>query len=253
MDPICFTLFGRSIYWYGILMATAFLAAVAHMSWTGRREGRPPGMASELMVWVMLAGIVGARTAYVLGHLREFIRQPMEIPRVDHGGLVYYGGFVGAILLVWIYSRWRRQGLWQLADWIGGALPLGHAIGRVGCFLNGCCYGKPSTAWWAVFSHDNFRLPIQLIEAAFNLALYGVLLWIRPRRQREGDLFVLYLVLYPIGRFLLEFLRGDERLRWMGMNVAQLFSLLLLILAFILWRLARPVRSIPDEAEVRRA
>jgi len=253
MDPVCFTLFGWPIYWYGIMMLVAFLVALAHLAWLGRREGRPPGMASEFVVWIMFAGILGARVAYVLGNLRFFLESPGEIIRLDHGGLAYYGGFTGAALAVMLFARFRRVPLWALADWITGALPLAHAIGRVGCFLNGCCYGRPSQAPWAVFSHDALRQPVQLYEAAFNVALYGLLLWAWPRRRRDGDLLALYLVTYPVGRFLLEFLRGDERLHWLGLNVAQDYSLLLLALGVALWLSPRPARSFAHGAADRPA
>ncbi|HOW96691.1 MAG TPA: prolipoprotein diacylglyceryl transferase [Kiritimatiellia bacterium] len=238
MDPVCFTLGGRPIYWYGVFMALAFLAAVTHWNWLGRRQQRPPGFGSELAFWIMLAGIVGSRVAYVFSEIDEFRGRWLDVVRVDQGGLIFYGGFLGAILAVW-FLAWRRgEPFWALSDFTISALPLGHALGRVGCFLNGCCYGRPTGAPWACASHDALRHPTQLYEAAANLLIYGVLL--RALRggavkDRPGRLTGLYLMLYPPVRFAVEFLRGDPRMRWAGLSVAQWMSLAMFLLGAALW------------------
>lgn len=238
MDPVCFTLGGRPIYWYGVFMALAFLAAVTHWNWLGRRQQRPPGFGSELAFWIMLAGIVGSRAAYVCSEIQEFRGRWLAVVRVDQGGLIFYGGFLGAILAVWLLARRRGEPFWSLADFTISALPLGHAFGRIGCFLNGCCYGRPSGAAWACASHDALRHPTQLYEAAANLLVYAVLLGalrIPSVKDRPGRLAGLYLMLYPPVRFAVEFLRGDPRMRWAGLSVAQWASLALFLLGAALW------------------
>ncbi|MDP2989672.1 MAG: prolipoprotein diacylglyceryl transferase [Kiritimatiellota bacterium] len=235
MDPVCFNIGSRPIYWYGVMIAAAFLAFITHLSMLGRREGRSYAFVSDLGFWVMVAGIIGARIAYVLANLNYFIKDPTLIIRVDQGGLIYYGGFLGAVLAAVIYARVKRAPFRPFADFVITALPLGQAIGRIGCFLNSCCYGTPGTWPWCVVVDGVERHPAPLYETIFCLAVYGILLWYYRQRPRSGRVFALYLILYPLGRFLLEFWRGDERLHWLGMNVAQELSLVLLATGILIW------------------
>ncbi len=265
MHPVCLMIGERVIYWYGILMAVAFLAGILTWWRLGRREGRDAAWASDLAFWVMLAGILGARLAYIASDWRYFWANPLQIWRVDRGGLIFYGGFVGSILMVLLLARTRKESAFGLGDLIVTALPLGHMLGRIGCFLNGCCFGNPlpgacgvqfpsdSPAWWAqtesglITSEAPWSLPVhavQLYEAALNLVLFGVLVYGYPRRRRKGDIVALYLMLYPPIRFFLEFLRGDQRAQWGQLTIAQGVSLCLFLAGVILW-CTRSLRSAP--------
>lgn len=235
MSSVCFYIFDRPIYWYGVMIAAAFLAGITHLSLLGRREGKSYAFVSDLGFWIMVSGIIGARIAYVLADLSYFTKNPNLIIRVDQGGLIYYGGFIGAAIAALIYARIKRMPLLPFADFVITALPLGQALGRIGCFLNGCCYGMPGAMPWCVIVDGGERHPTQLYETIFCLVVYGILLLYYQKRPRSGRILALYLILYPLGRFLLEFWRGDERLHWLGMNVAQELSLLLLATGILIW------------------
>ncbi|MBN1267995.1 MAG: prolipoprotein diacylglyceryl transferase [Kiritimatiellae bacterium] len=245
MHPICFYLGSRPIYWYGVMTALGFLAAVVHWSLLARRERRDPGFGSDLAFWAMIGGILGARVAYVLAHLDVFLAEPLTILRIDQGGLIYYGGFIGGTLAIVLFARRRHLPLPYIADFTVTGLPLGHALGRIGCFLNGCCYGSPSGALPGVqfpegsepwLSYPDTPLhPTQLYEFGWNLLVYAVLFRAYRRYPRNGRTFCLYLLLYPLGRFALEFLRGDQRLHWLGLTAAQVISLGLLAAGAALW------------------
>lgn len=237
MHPICFHIASRPVYWYGVMMAAAFMAAIAHWAWLARRAGRPANYGYDLAFWLMLSGIVGARINYILANLGDFRAAPWTIVRVDQGGLIYYGGFVGAALTAVIFARVRGERLWWLADFAITAIPLGHFFGRIGCFLNGCCYGAPGTAPWCFPLDDTLRHPVQLYEAGWNMAVYLLLTWMFLRRRTEGAVFALYLMLYPAGRFMLEFWRGDQRQMLCGLTMAQWFSLALMAIGAGLWLL----------------
>jgi phosphatidylglycerol:prolipoprotein diacylglycerol transferase len=239
MDPICFYVFSWPIYWYGVMVASAFLAAIAHWTFFARRQEREPGFGSELAFWMMICGIVGARIAYVAANFRDFAVDPLDIIRIYRGGLVFYGGFIGAAAGLAFFARLRREPLLPLADLAISALPLGHAIGRVGCFLNGCCYGIPTHGHWAVFVEGARRIPIQLIEAGFNFFVYLVVFFVYFRKPRPGSILALYLLIYPPGRFAIEFFRGDQRIHWLGLTAAQITSLLLFAAGVIAWLLLR--------------
>ncbi len=262
MDPVCFTLLGRPVYWYGIFLALGFGAGLLHLAWLGRREGRETGFASDLAFWLIIGGIVGARAAYVLGNWSEFANSPGLIVRVDKGGLVFYGGFFGAGFAAWLFARARHVRVLNLFDYTLTALPLGHAFGRIGCFINGCCQGRPhqgwlactypanSAVWWAQVQDKLIPAnaaaalsvwPVQLFEALANLVIYAILFFAYRRRHTDGTIVVLYFMLYPLVRFSLEFLRGDlsDRVVAHGLTSAQWVSIGLFAAALILSRILR--------------
>jgi phosphatidylglycerol:prolipoprotein diacylglycerol transferase len=246
VDPVCFKAGPFTVHWYGVAMALGFLLGLGNWAWLARREGRPFAFCSDLLFWIMVSGIAGARLAYVLGDLAYFLRNPLLIFRVDQGGLVYYGGFIGAGVALAILARRLKEPFWRLLDFVITSVPLAHMLGRVGCFINGCCYGTvhrsapsvrypfDSLAWHAHRARglvgpaatESLPVhPVQLYEAAFNLLVYGVVVWVFRNRKRDGQVTAAYLLLYPVGRFAVEFLRGDGRVRVAGLSLAQWLSL----------------------------
>jgi phosphatidylglycerol:prolipoprotein diacylglycerol transferase len=256
MHPICFEIFGRPIFWYGVFVATGFLCAVLTWELLGRRDGRPKGFASEMGFWVMVSGLVGARLAYIVANLGHYMANPVEMIRFDRGGLIYYGGFFGGAIGLWLFARKRRLSLLALGDYAITGLVLGHVFGRIGCFLNGCCFGgvcragpsvvfppnSPASiehAYAGLIAHQGLPslpvYPTQLYESAFNLLVYGLLVFVYLRRPPPGRVAALYLIVYPVGRFLLEFTRGDQRMAWLQLTVAQEVSIGLLAAGVVLW------------------
>ena len=235
MDPVAFRVFGRPIYWYGIMVAAGFLAGIAYWTREARRRGWPPEYGSDIGLWIMIGGLVGARVAYVLANLRSYAAAPWTVFRFDQGGLVYYGGFIGAALAVAAFARRRARPLLQMGDYAIGAVPLGHAIGRIGCFINQCCYGAETTSRVCVTVEGVARHPVQLYESVANALVFVWLLRFAPRRRRDGESLALYLLLYGTARFLLEFLRGDARLHWLGLTLAQVVSAVLFAVGAALW------------------
>jgi phosphatidylglycerol:prolipoprotein diacylglycerol transferase len=217
------------------MMACAFLVCMAHLAALAKKDGRPSSLVSDLGLWIMIGAILGARTSYVIANWSDFAASPGLIFRVDQGGLIYYGGLFGATLATIIFARVRREPLWSLWDFIATALPLGHAIGRIGCFLNGCCYGSVCDLPWSIYAEGARRHPVQLYEAFGNLAIYALINWLYRRRQRDGRLAALYLILYPLLRFIAEWVRGDVRQHWLGLTMAQDISLGIMAIGFLLW------------------
>lgn len=235
MDPIAFYIGPKPVYWYGIFVALGFLAGVLHWSWLAKREKRAPGIASDLSIWIMIGALLGARIAYVLANWPQYADAPWLMLRIDQGGLVFYGGFLGASVSVILFARTRHEPLWRLADFVVSALPLGHAFGRVGCFINGCCYGIVSDSAFGVYTAGAYRQPVQIYEAVGNLALYFLLLRFHLRRKIDGSTLAFYLAAYGTMRFLLEFLRGDVRIHALGLTAAQWTSLLFLLASAMLF------------------
>lgn len=245
MHPVVFNLFGKDIYSYGILAAAGFMAALLTWLWMGRHETRPPGFAADLGFWLMASGIVGSRIAYVIANWTYYREAPLEILRIDQGGLVFYGGLFMASAVLVGFARHHRVPVWHLADFAIPGLAIGHALGRIGCFLNGCCYGRPAidSGWGVVYPPvcepgrlfpDIPLFPVQLFESGALLGIWLLLLRAYSRRRRDGTVFALYLILYAPCRFFLEYLRGDERLSWFRLDIAQTTSLALLAAGILL-------------------
>jgi len=220
-----------------------------------KRTGQNADNLSSLLTWLMLSAVFGARTAYVLEHWStEFAGHPLSILRVDQGGLMFYGGLIAAAFVLTVYTRVYRQHLFQVTDLVLAVVPLGHALGRVGCFMHGCCYGKitdswigvcfpkESPAWWEQLSavppliertalKSLPVIPTQLIEAAANALLFALLFTLYPRKHTaHGFITGLYLIGYALLRFGIEYLRGDPRLAVGPFSISQTISLGLLTL-----------------------
>ena len=246
MHPILFSVFGKEIYSYGVMAALGFMAGLLTWAWLGRHENRPPGFASDLGFWLMASGIVGSRLAYVLANWTYYRDNLREIVRIDQGGLIFYGGFLLACVVLVLFARHHRVPLWHLADFAIPALAIGHGLGRIGCFLNGCCYGRPAGDAFCGIAYPPVcepgklfpgvpLFPVQIIESAGLLVIWAVLLFAYPRRKKDGAVFALYLLLYPPVRFGLEYLRGDERQSWFALDVAQATSIALFLAGVLLF------------------
>lgn len=237
-----------ALHTYGLLVAAGFVAAIWIAARGARRDGIPVGPVLDLCFAIVLSAIVGSRLLYVLFNAREYLGAPLRILMIWEGGLVFHGGLLLAIPVSWLVIRRSRLPIWRTADLFAPAVPLGQAIGRLGCFTAGCCYGCETDAPWAVvFTHPetlaprNVPLfPSQLLAAALGLAVAAtVLLW-RRRRPAPGQLFWLSLVLSSLARILEDALRGEGSalpfLSWMSATQAIAAAIaaasLLLYLAF---------------------
>ncbi len=174
--------------------------------------------------WLLFSSIIGARTLHVITYWREdFSAKPItEIFMVQKGGLVFYGGFIGACLATIFYARIKKIPLWKFADVLTPSLPLGHFFGRLGCLMTGCCYGKKCDLPWAVRfpeGHDTHPVgfaalpvhPVQIYESILNLCLYFFLAWLFRRKKFSGEVFAMYLICYALLRSFVENFRDDYK------------------------------------------
>ncbi len=230
------------------MVALGFLLGL----WTASRRGLREGVSAEKIMdlgpWLILGAIVGARILYVISYWREqFAGKPVwEIFMVQHGGLVYYGGLVGSSLAYIIYSYWKKLPLWKGADILAPSVALGHALGRIGCLLNGCCYGTPCSLPWAVTYPDRPGgppsgvplHPTQIYESLLNFAFYAALAWLYRRKKFDGQVFAVYLVGYAFIRSFVELFRGDYPEYYFGGRVtpAHVISIVILIIGLVLLR-----------------
>lgn len=244
MHPILFTLGPVTLYTYGAMMVAAFLAT----TWlSGHRAQQLPknqvAITAEQLVdfacWALVGGIIGGRLLYVLLNLPLFLQMPWEVFALWHGGLIWYGGFLGGLVGAGGYIRRMKLPWFAVLDQFVPFLALGHAIGRIGCFFNGCCYGKPSQGWCAVWfpGHDQAVLPTQLFEALGLCFLFLGLRFLQARllgKPPTGRVFGAYLAGYGLLRFGLEYTRGDQPVLWAGLTLQQIISLALVLSGTVL-------------------
>jgi phosphatidylglycerol:prolipoprotein diacylglycerol transferase len=205
-------------------MALAVLAAVCSILRLGRREGLDSAQLLDFSFWLLLVALLGAKVLMVISDWSYYWRYPGEIfswSTLRSGG-VFYGGFVAALLFAVWYIRLHHLPFWKVVDVYAPAVSLGLGVGRIGCFAAGCDYGKPTaSAWGVVFTdpiaHEASGVPLgiplyptQPIMSLTSLSIFAILMWRYSRKSRDGEIFVLYLGLYAVARFFIEFLRGDE-------------------------------------------
>jgi phosphatidylglycerol:prolipoprotein diacylglycerol transferase len=225
--PVLFSCPLFTIYTYGFLVAVAFVAATTLISRAVRRRGLNDALYYNLCLVLLLCGIFGARAFYVVMNWPFFRNNLRELVMLQHGGLVWYGGLIGATLGGLAYMRWHRMRAAQTLDLVVPYVALAQAIGRIGCFFNGCCHGQES-AWGLYFPSQGQKLfPAQLVDAVTLALIYGILCWVQ-RRNKPGEALSLYFILAALQRFLMEFLRGDPRpfygvfsiFQWVSLGVA---------------------------------
>jgi phosphatidylglycerol:prolipoprotein diacylglycerol transferase len=218
--------------------------------WTASRRALHDGLSAEQIldsgVWLIVGTIVGARFWYVTSYWHEeFAGKPFyEVFMIHHGGLVFYGGLVGASVGCILYAKLKKLPLWKLADALAPSVALGHGLGRVGCLMNGCCYGRICDLPWAIHfpkgqpSYPNAVHPTQIYESMLDLALYAALAWLYRRKKFNGQVFAVYLIAYAFVRSFVELFRGDYPQYYFGwITPAHVVSGIILLAGLILWRL----------------
>ncbi len=219
MHPILFHLGSFPVHSYGVMIALAFVFGLWTATLRARREKISAEIIGDVTLWIMIGAILGARAVYVATYWQdEFASQPLtEIFAIWHGGLVFYGGFIGATAAAMIYLRWKKLPLWKIADALAPSIALGSVFGRTGCLLNGCCYGRACDLPWAIsFPADNPLHPpttpvhpTEIYDALLNLGLYFFLAWLFRRKKFDGQIFATYLMCYAVTRSFVEYFRGD--------------------------------------------
>jgi phosphatidylglycerol:prolipoprotein diacylglycerol transferase len=225
MYPILFKLGPITIYSYGLMIALGIMVGLFLARRQAKREGIDPDKILDITLYVLLAALIGARLLFVFMNFAEYADEPLRILKIWEGGLVFYGGLLPAVAIgIWYIKRLGLP-LWQIADILAPSLAIGHAMGRIGCFFAGCCYGGACDLPWAVTFTNPQSLayplgeplhPTQLYSSLSLFALFGFLILLRKKKTFPGELFWTYILCYAFGRFLLEFLRGDPRGGFLG-------------------------------------
>ncbi len=252
MFPKLFSIGSFFLPTYGVLVALGFLAGLFVTLRLARRVHLRAEQVSNLAIYCALGGIAGAKLFMFLFDWNFYFHNPQEIFTLStlQAAGVFHGGLLVAMLVAVLYIRQQRLPLLLTLDTFAPGIALGHAIGRLGCFAAGCCWGKECHLPWAVYfrSQEAAQVPLgvplhpaQLYESATNLLIFGLLYRLIGRMHRDGQIFGLYLVLYGIARFIIEFFRVHEQSLIFDLSLTQWISVGLVALgAVILWARQRP-------------
>jgi phosphatidylglycerol:prolipoprotein diacylglycerol transferase len=221
-----FDLLGREIgpltlHTYGVLLALAFLAGLWAAGWQARKAGMNASAIADMAVYVLIAGLVGAKLLLLVVEWSHYSRNPKELFSLVQSGGVFYGGLIGALPVAWWYARRHSLSGWQTADVLAPAVVIGQAVGRIGCLAAGCCHGRAAEVPWAISFSDEYAHrvvgtplgtplhPTQIYESVACLVIFFILVAMAARKKFHGQVALAYVVLYGVARFVIEFYRGD--------------------------------------------
>lgn len=221
-----FDLFGRNVGplimpTYGILLVLGMLAGLWIVTRQARKAGLAPDTISDMAVYAIIAGLIGAKVMLLIVEWPFYSRNPRELLSLFQSGGVFYGGLLGAIPVAFWYARRHHLDGWKTADVLAPGVVVGQAVGRLGCFMAGCCYGRPTDVPWAVtftdlYANRNVGTPLdtplhptQIYESLACFLILGILLWMAPRKRFHGQVVLAYVSLYAVARFVIERFRGD--------------------------------------------
>ncbi len=260
------------IHSYGFMMAVGFFVAVFAARWRAKKEGMDPGLMSDLGIYVICSGIVGARLFFVIQNFDEYKNNLIDVFKVYEGGLVFYGSLIGVVLFFVVFVRRKKIDFLKTMDVIFPSATIGLAFGRIGCFLNGCCYGDVAGSWSFcavrfpktsdVFERingspvflrhyekglvdlaDNHSLPVhptQLYAFFSCVLIFFILNTFWKYRKRDGEVMLLFGVIYSIYRFCIEFVRDDNPPLFDSLTISQNISIFVFVISatfFVLRRL----------------
>ena len=254
MHPVLFEIAGWPVYSYGVLLAAAYLAGLQLAVVRARNAGLDGAKVMDFGIYLIIAALVGAKLMLVVVDFSYYRANPREILSLARAGGVFYGGLIAALVVGLLLVKRYKLPVWKTADLIAPGIALGHVIGRIGCLLAGCCYGRPTSVPWAITFHNplaglNVGTPLdvplhptQLYDAGTELIiLIGLLATEKKGKPFAGRTFWLYMLLYAITRYIVEIYRGDDRgMFFSTFSTSQLVSIAIVpVSLFMLWRLRK--------------
>ena len=224
-----------TIHGYGLMIAIGILAAILLAAYRAKRKGLSADMVYSLGIVALVFGFIGAKLLYCIVEWRYFIENPLRA--LSGQGFVIYGGILGGVAAAIIYCRVKKQSFIRYFDLVAPSLALAQGFGRIGCLLAGCCYGRETDSIFGiVFSHSLYApngirlIPTQIMHSAGNFIIAAVLLLYARKNRKTGRVGAMYLILYSVARFVIEFFRGDYRGNIGALSTSQFISIIMLII-----------------------
>jgi len=247
MHPILFDFGAFTLYTYGVLLAAAYLVGLRFALARARTRGLDPQRVMDLGIWIIVSALAGAKLLLLVTDFHQYTQSPRAFLDLIRSAGVFYGGLVAAVVVALVYLRVHRMPLWTTTDVFAPGIALGHIVGRFGCLMAGCCFGRPAHVPWAITFHSEAAAvnsgtplgvplhPTQLYEAAAEAAILAALLWLERRGHRfAGRTFWTYMLLYGASRFAIEFYRGDPRGAVGIFSTSQFVSIVVVPLAIMM-------------------
>ncbi len=238
MCPILFKLGFLNFYSYGFFIALALFVPSYFFLKKAKVLKYDSKILENMIFYIFLSGIIGARVLYVLLNFKNFAESPLDVFKIWQGGLVFWGGFVFAFLTGALLIKKYKFDFWNFADLVAPYISLGHFFGRIGCLMAGCCYGKiTSSTVSIVFKNPNSLapthislFPTQIFEAILNFLIFFILLKFSNKKKFPGQIIGFYMIFYSVARFFVEFFRGDDRGYFGLLSMTQFISILVFFL-----------------------
>jgi len=264
MHPILFDLGPITFYSYGVLLAAAYLVGLKLALIRSRGRGLDQQRVMDLGIWIIVSALAGAKLLLLVVDYRQYSANPRELVNLLRSGGVFYGGLIAGVGVALWYMHRHRMPLWTTTDVFAPGIALGHVVGRLGCLMAGCCFGKPTSVPWAITFHNSAATPnvplgvplhpTQLYEAGAEAVILCLLLALERRgRDFAGRTFWTYMLLYGVSRFAIEFYRGDSRgMVFDAISTSQFVSMIVIPVALVmLMRLGRGPGRTPHGAAQR--
>lgn len=230
-----------TIHMYGLMIAIGFLSALVMTLRRGKKKGFSEDIIYGIFFCAIIGGMVGTRLLYYIVELPQIIKDPSILWNFKNGYVVY-GGIIGGVLTSLVYCRIKKAAFLQYFDLVMPAVSLAQGFGRIGCFFAGCCYGRETDAWYGiVFHNSNFApngvklIPTQIISSVGDFVICGILLWYASKKPQAGRVACMYMLLYGVGRFAVEFLRNDYRGSIGALSTSQLISIGVVALGAVMY------------------
>lgn len=233
-----------TIHMYGLMIAIGFLSALGMTSHRGKKRGMDDDIIWGIFLCAVIGGMVGTRILYYIVSLPQIIEDPSILWNFKNGYVVY-GGIIGGILTSYFYCKKKKVAFLEYFDLVMPAVSLAQGFGRIGCLCAGCCYGAETDAWYGITFHTSHfapngvkLIPTQIISSVGDFAFCAILLWYASRKPKTGRVAAAWMLLYGVGRFVLEFLRNDFRGSIVGLSTSQFISIGIVAVGAVMYALA---------------
>jgi len=238
MYPILFSTPWFNVYSYGLLIALGYTLATIIILREAHRENLSVEAVFDMQLLQLIVGICGSRLLFVLEYSPDKLNF-RDFLAFEQGGLTFYGAVISSFIFDLLYLKYRKIPFWTVMDCVGFGLPAGIALSRIGCFLNGCCYGTSCDYPWAMSfktAGAGYYHPTQLYESLGGLIILFLLSKLRPYRRNRGEVFLACMASYGVIRFFIEFFRAENPIVMFGLTLAQIIGILVIIASFITWK-----------------
>lgn len=246
MRPILFDFGWISIKGYGFMISLGIAAAILLANYRGRKKEMDTDVIIDIAIYGIIGGVIGGKLLYILTELPYIIKNPVVLRDMLSGGFVLYGAIIGGALGAYIFLKRKNMSFIKYFDLVAPSIALAQSFGRIGCFLAGCCYGKPTDGPFGVvfknsgYAPANIHIhPTQIYSSIGDLAICLILIFFASKPRKDGQVGGLYMILYSIGRFFMEFLRDDPRGNVGIFSTSQFICIFILISGIIVYMIEK--------------